>query len=642
MLYLDSPREEVWTKFLSGDRIEASESLIRTWSRSLTAGVDWQSPKNSRTAPVLDRGEARIRKEAGEPGWRFVKPMLEKLSSQLENNGFLGVWADAGGVILHQRGGGKFLTTAQRLELYEGANWSESARGTNAIGTALSEGCEVAVLGRAHLQKVNHDLVCYAAPVFSPFGELMGALDVTSHVDLAQNLAWAAVLTARFTIEQAMKHAAYKQTIYGGLDSIYQLMESCGSPTFLIERDGTIRNANTRAKARFGKQTPAIPLAANWAELVGGNAQDQIVECKNQQGKFETLNLIVEPVGCKERPFAALIRLERIETKRSSTVGLPVSSGLRESKALQKLHGDDPVVQDTLNRLAKLAPTNLPILLLAETGTGKEALARGLHQLSKRATGPFVAINCGALSESLLESELFGYGGGAFTGANPRGARGKIDMAHGGTLFLDEIADMPLCAQTRLLRVLEDGSYFRVGESQERFAKVRIVAATCRPIETMVKENRMRPDLYYRLKGAVLKLPPVRFRTDLRVLAEGLLGDLALKNQCPVPVMTRAFIQALAAYDWPGNIRELKNTLHVALVFSDGASLLQPEHLPEDIREHSGGAYGPNPSRLMEQAEFNALDAALRQTRNLSEAARKLGIARSTLYRMLRRHGLRD
>ena len=639
MLYLDSPREEVWSGFLSGDQIEASDDLVRTWSRSLTAGVDWQSPLNSRLAPVLDRGEARLRQEAGERGWHHARPLLEQLSSQLADNGFLGVWADPDGIILHRRGGGQFLSTAQRVELLEGANWNESVRGTNAIGTALSEGCEVAVLGRAHLQRANHGLVCYAAPVFSPYGELVGVLDVTSHLDTAQNLAWAAVLAARITIEQGMKYVAYSEAVHGGLESMGRMMEACTAPAFLIERDGTLRLANTRARTRFGKQKPATLNELNWLKLATTGIGDAAIELIDNRGDRELWRPIVEPVGAADQAMAALVRLEPAGKRVSVASAIKTQ---RKCKALEDLYCADKAVQDTLSRVAKLAPTDLPILLLAETGTGKERLAGALHQLSKRAEGPFVPINCGALSESLLESELFGYGPGAFTGAHPKGARGKIDMANGGTLFLDEVADMSLGAQTRLLRVLENGSYFRVGESIERHADVRVVAATCRPIEKMVSENRMRADLFYRLKGAILTLPPIRCRTDLRVLAEGLIRDLASSLHIPIPALTRGFIRELGAYPWPGNVRELKNTLHVTLVLSDGARLLQPEHLPDDIRQSAQSPDTRDHTRLMAQAESEALEAALSQTKNLSEAARMLGVARSTLYRMLKRHGLRD
>jgi len=639
MLYLDSPREDVWTKFLSGERIEASAELVRTWSRSLLAGVDWRSPKHSTLAPVLDRSEARHRQEAGERGWRHAKPMLEQLSSQLADNGFLGVWADPDGIILHRRGGGQFLSTAQRVELLEGANWSESVRGTNAIGTALREGCEVAVLGRAHLQKANHGLVCYAAPVYSPYGELVGVFDVTSHVATAQNLAWAAVVAARVTIEQGMKFAAYNEAIHGGLESMGRLIEACTTPAFLIERDGTLRLANTKACARFGKQQPPTPNDLNWLNLATSDKANSTIELTDNRGGRERLRPIVEPVGTPEKAMAALVRLEPVG-KRVSVVSAMKQH--RKCKALEDMYCADEAVLETLSRVTKLAPTELPILLLAETGTGKERIARALHQLSKRAEKPFVPINCGALSESLLESELFGYGPGAFTGAQPKGARGKIDLADGGTLFLDEVADMSLGAQTRLLRVLENGSYFRVGETIERHADVRVVAATCRPIEKMVHENLMRADLFYRLKGAILTLPPVRSRTDLRVLAEGLIRDLASTLHIPVPVMTRSFVKALHDYHWPGNVRELKNTLHVTLVLSDGARLLQPEHLPDDIRPANDGPSTQGKSSLKYRAEGEALEAALQKADNMSEAARILGVARSTLYRMLRRHGLRD
>ena len=310
---------------------------------------------------------------------------------------------------------------------------------------------------------------------------------------------------------------------------------------------------------------------------------------------------------------------------------------------------------------ARFARTLLPVLLLAETGTGKELLARAIHGASARRERPFVAINCGALSPHLLESELFGYAPGAFTGASRDGHDGKIGAARGGTLFLDEVAEMPGPLQALLLRVLEDGTYYRVGDNRPRQADVRLVCATCRDLPRLVAEGAFRRDLFYRIDGACLGLPPLRDRSDLPALIRHLLGALAAEQGRPAPELAPDVFAALVRAPWPGNVRQLKTALQHALILCDGETIRR-EHLPRDLASGDGAPVAaapppvarplpaapsspvpaaPPPRRTLAELERERLERAVALARgNLSRAAAELGIARSTLYRRLRRHGL--
>jgi transcriptional regulator with PAS, ATPase and Fis domain len=281
-------------------------------------------------------------------------------------------------------------------------------------------------------------------------------------------------------------------------------------------------------------------------------------------------------------------------------------------------------------------------------------MAHAIHAASTRAAGPFVAVNCGALPETLLESELFGYAPGAFTGARARGSEGRVGAASGGTLFLDEIAEMSPALQAALLRVLEDGSYSRVGDARELRSSFRLVCATCKDLRQLVAEGAFRSDLYYRIQGVELALPPLRERRDTRLLAEHILEGLAAETGAPLPALSGDAAREIASRSWPGNVRELKTALRYALVMSEGALTLEPEHLPpvnpfatigRGARATSTSASATSPAttgRRAAEAEGEALRAALAETRgNLTAAARVLGVARSTLYRMMLRHGLR-
>jgi transcriptional regulator of acetoin/glycerol metabolism len=292
----------------------------------------------------------------------------------------------------------------------------------------------------------------------------------------------------------------------------------------------------------------------------------------------------------------------------------------------ERVAGGDPGVARSLELAQRLAGRNIPILLIGETGSGKEVFARAVHLLSHRYVGRFVAVNCASVPESLIESELLGYRRGAFTGASREGYRGRIVQADDGVLFLDEIGDMPLSLQARLLRVLEAGEVTPLGSDEAIKVDIQIISATHRDLEQSVRDGLFREDLYYRLCGMRINLPPLRERSDRRTLLQSVLEE---ESQGQAAIDTVA-LEALDRYTWPGNLRELRNTVRVALAFvEDGVVRL--EHLPALIT-------GRMPARTLPVGERGALLAEIEQQRwNISAVARKLGISRSTLYRRMRR-----
>jgi transcriptional regulator with PAS, ATPase and Fis domain len=345
------------------------------------------------------------------------------------------------------------------------------------------------------------------------------------------------------------------------------------------------------------------------------------------------LEVEFESLGQPDDPFAAIVHLRDARAhRRASRVAkrIPATFGA--------IVGSDPAIVAARTQAARFADADLPVLLLGETGTGKELFARAIHAAGARASQPFVAVNAGALTGTLLESELFGYGPGAFTGAAPGGRMGRLEAADGGTLFLDEIGEMPQQVQAMLLRFLDDGRFYRVGESAERHADVRLVAATNRDLPALVADGRFRSDLFFRLRGVVVRLPALRDRVDRRELAEVLLERIAREQRLPrAPEFSPAALAWIDGHGWPGNVRELRTALEYALVFAAGASRLELWHLPLERSD-------PQPGRkdLLSSVERDTLLRALEHARgNLSAASRELGVARSTMYRMLARHGLR-
>ena len=291
---------------------------------------------------------------------------------------------------------------------------------------------------------------------------------------------------------------------------------------------------------------------------------------------------------------------------------------------------------------------DIPILILGETGSGKEALAKAIHCESKRQAQNFVAVNCASIPESLIESELFGYKSGAFTGARRDGMRGKLVQSSGGTLFLDEIGDMPLALQTRLLRVLEDGLVYPLGSETPVPVELHVIAATHRDMNSMVEEGSFRQDLYFRLNGISLQVPPLSERQDIQYIIGKLLEAEAEHANIVVDPEVYAM---LAAFDWPGNIRQLRNVIRVALALGDHRHVTV-EHLPLEVRSQQtrsgtrvsapdAGASMNGIDRALANTERQTLVAELERSRwNVSKAAKGLGISRATLYRKMKRHGL--
>ncbi|NMO21560.1 sigma-54-dependent Fis family transcriptional regulator [Pyxidicoccus fallax] len=706
----------LWEQFLVG-ALDGEAALrpdlhpiLTRWQRSRrlgapSTGLPHEGPSVTHRA-LLER-RARL-----EPVWHEVQGMMEVLASAPLPSGRVALLADRDGVILATRSsGGDFRSRADDVRLIEGACWDETSRGTNAIGTALAESSAVAVVGPAHYAQRHHGLVCYAAPVHDPFGELVGVLDVTGPAGGADPMVLVAVASMAYAAEARLREVAWARVASAARGGVEARLAREDAPVLLVEAPGRVRQANGAARALLGEEgAPGLAgvLGLSWRELKEAALRGETLEARAARGGTEW-RVHAEAVGegGGSAALAVLVRLEPLVARARSVTDAPahfVEPAMQSSSAAHPhpramepmmqgpvprssephlrateptahgtsavhtrsgphasdseptmqgpwaaLKGSDPHLRATLREAIRFAPTGLPVLLLSETGTGKELLSRALHAASNVATGPFIAVNCGALSPALLESELFGHAPGAFTGARAGGAEGKLAAADGGTLFLDELAEMPPALQVLLLRVLEDGSYSRVGESRVRHARFRLIGATCRDLDAAVRAGTFRSDLYYRLQGAILRLPPLRERSDLAELAQELLSELAETAGQPRPTLSSVALARLAAHRWPGNVRELKTVLRLALVRAAGAPVLDVDALPPDLGSGPVPAAPPPPPSMQEETAPRALreleahaiqEALARSGGNVAQAARRLGIARSTLYRMVERFGI--
>lgn len=511
--------------------------------------------------------------------------------------------------------------------MIEGANWSEAARGTNAIGTALATRRPTEVHGSAHFGRSYHDLVCYAAPVRGLDGTPVAVLDATSRVVRADPAVAHSVIQAAQALEDLIRLQAYASAGLSVTRVLGHTLDRMSDPALLIESPGTIVRANGAARALLGPSIagsdPSAAVGVAWPVLVRealAGASGKPIELPAGAGRRKW-RLVADPIAAPSGAIVAvLVTLEPLRALQ------PVPSSRPPSDPFGPIFAEDLAVQSAIDWSRQLASSELPVMLLAETGAGKELFAQPIHAASPRASGPWHAINCGALTPSLLESELFGYAPGAFTGAEPSGRNGLFHAAQGGTLFLDEVAEMSPAMQAALLRVLETNTYRRVGDVRLERTDVRILCATCRDLPALVASGAFRQDLYYRLKGATVRIPPLRERSDVVALAEELLGFGAR--------LTPAAREALGQHRWPGNVRELKSVLAVAQVTAGAGQPIDRPHLPLDLAP-------PTASSPLEDGERTLLLRVLAETQgNVSRAAERLGVARTTLRRMKRRHGL--
>ncbi|AOK08098.1 sigma-54 dependent transcriptional regulator, acetoin dehydrogenase operon transcriptional activator AcoR [Burkholderia latens] len=572
-----------------------------------------------------------------------ARPVMENLHAQIADTQSLVLLTDADGVILHSIGDADFIEKANRVALCTGVSWAEHARGTNAIGTALASGQAVAVHASEHFLRANHILTCSCAPIVDPFGRTLGTLDVSGD---PRGFSPHTLALVRMSAQLIENHLFANQCAEA-LRLRFHAHEDCVDSLFAglvaFGPDGGLIAANRSAQFQLGATFDALQHRSCDA-LFGMHFGELAQHAARAPGAPFRLTL---STGVR-----VLARCEFAEAHKTAVAVAPPAPAAVRTRApdpdaitFATLDTGDTRMAAVLERVAKIRGRDLPLLILGQTGTGKEWLARALHQASPRADGPFVAVNCAALPDSLIEAELFGYEDGAFTGARKRGSPGKIAQADGGTLFLDEIGDMPLAQQVRLMRVLQERAVMPLGSARAVPVDVRVVCATHRDLRAMIAEGTFREDLFYRINGLAVTLPALAARTDLPVLVERILARLARSE----PMPTRVAADVLAAFRrhrWPGNLRQMTNVLRTAGMLAEDETEITLAHLPDDFWLDCDDAPAPNAApagtreaTTLQSHQAAVIDAVLaRHGGNVSAAARELGLARNTVYRYLRRH----
>jgi len=630
-------------------------TVSKSWERSLHAGL---LPFG---APVLaEHLPAQRLRDAVEQRRDLLaraRPVMDYLYAQVRGSGSMVILADENGVLIEALGDSEFVERAARVALKPGASWHERNRGTNAIGTAIAEGRAVLVHGAEHFFESNRFLTCAAAPVTGPDGRLLGVIDISGHHRARHPHTTGLVSAASHMIENRIFELRHEDAVKLRMHPQAEGIGTLAEGLVALADDGRIIGANHAALALLGLRADDIGQA-----LVGHALSLDMADVQDiAHSRSDGLHPAVSRAG---RPLC--IRIEAGRPKpamRSPETPRPLP--LRD--ALAELDTGDEKMRLVVERARKVAGKPIPILLQGESGAGKERVAAAIHASGPRKDAPFIAVNCAALPEHLIESELFGYAPGAFTGARREGSPGRIREANGGTLFLDEIGDMPLALQCRLLRVLQEREVVPLGGGKPFKVDFALIAASHKPLKAEVEAGRFRADLYYRLNGLTLALPPLRARSDFAAIVARMLAAFEPDGRI---ALAPDVATALMAYRWPGNLRQLSNALLFACAVLDpGETTIGWCHLPddliEDLREQGSGDGASRALSLEETGDWSVVarlngvamtrpdaigaavslralsdtaieHAVLASDGNMSEAARRLGISRNTLYRRLK------
>lgn len=611
------------------------EPIGRSWARCADTGLSLEltpeiAPVSQQALQQLQEQNSRLLHQA--------RPEMESLQSQISGTESMIMLTDATGTILHALGDPQFISKAQRVALQPGVSWSEENTGTNAIGTALVERAPVLVNGAEHYFDQNAFLTCSAAPILDPQGKVVGVLDVSGDYRQSQAHTLALVRMSAQMIENRLLSAEFPNDILLRFHTRPEFIGTLWEGIAVFSPSSTMLAINKHGYAQLGLN-PEHVSGLEFATVFDGSLPALMDAAKRAFPHYVQL-MTHGGTRLHVRVDPGIRTLNNLSLRQPDE--RPAEAMLRPT-LLDDLDTGDAVVHKTISSIKKVLGKDIPILIEGETGTGKEWLVKAIHAATRRYK-PFVAVNCASIPEGLIESELFGYEEGAFTGARRKGVTGKLLQANGGTLFLDEIGDMPMHLQARLLRVLQEREIVPLGASKGVPVDFMLVSATNCNLRERIDSNQFRSDLYYRLNGLRVNLPPLRERTDIEVLVKRILGE---EFDFPVTVHADA-LAVLCTHPWHGNIRQMRNVLRATLAFIDDDHEIRVEHLPEDfLDDHRQGRRVRGTSetlpslRPLAAAEAELIRQSLVQNAgNVSAAARHMGIGRATLYRKMKQLGL--
>ncbi|MBU5300610.1 sigma 54-interacting transcriptional regulator [Clostridium sporogenes] len=578
----------------------------------------------------------------------IATPFMNKLYQFVKGSNFFVILTDGEGCILNVIGDESILKEAFNVKMIPGAYMDEKNMGTNAMSMALSEKSPIQISGEEHYVKAYHRWTCSAAPIKDINGKIIGTLDLTGYSENVHSHTLGMVVAATNAIEKMIELNNYNRALQVSKKSIENVFNSIQRAILRVDLSGAIKNINNNAIELLGfnendiKSMKMWDLIPDWSMVLDeiydkGSFVDEDVYVHCLKNKLQ-LNLSAYPIYDSSMRIIEVTCLLSDIQKTRKLAGRILSG--QAIYTFDKIIGESKKLLSIIDYSKKIADSRSTILITGDSGTGKEVFAQSIHNYSDRKDKPFIAVNCGAIPRNLIESELFGYEEGAFTGAKRGGYRGKFENSHGGTIFLDEIGEMPLDMQIKLLRVIEEGVINRIGSSKQIPVNSRIIAATNKDLREEVEKGNFRKDLFYRINVLPVYLPALKERReDIPLLIDYFMNKTSKhlnKRKVEIPP---TYMERLMNYHWPGNIRELENIVEL-IINAESVEIINNinHHSSKEVRDK---AKEETMVFNLEIVEKNHIKEVLNKfDGNVSSAAKALGIGRNTLYRKIEKYSL--
>lgn len=588
---------------------------------------------------ILDESELQKRFAKNRNLILTASPYMDQLIDFVKGSSFFALLTDGEGCILNAIGDEQILSEAFAIKMVPGAFMDEENIGTNAMSIVISHKKPIQISGTDHFIKAYHKWTCSAAPIFDSKNELIGVLNLTGYINNVHSHTLGMVVAASNAIEEMIKVKEYNKLQDANSKHINNIFESIPVAIISSDIDGKIKMLNKKALGMFGNQLNTRhmkDIIEDWEkvkkELYLGRNLSQQINLHTLRDKF-TCNFTANPIYNSDDNDIEIVyvfaEVNKLKNKKHNGEAYYTFSDII---------GEDEDFLKIIQYAKKISSSKSTILIMGESGTGKEVFAQSIHNYSSRVDGPFIALNCGAIPKQLIESELFGYEDGAFTGAKKGGNLGKFELANGGTILLDEIGEMPLDMQIKLLRVVQEGVITRIGSSKSINVDVRIIAATNKELKREVELGRFRKDLFYRLNVLPIYLPSLRERKgDIPILMDYYIDNICKRlNKKPVQI-PKDYLIKMINYSWPGNIRELENVAEL---------IINTESIPSayfgELGENDEAMVSFDKESLkLEYLEKQHIIKMLKRFKgNITYSAEALGIRRNTLYSKIKKYNI--
>ncbi|WP_019227725.1 sigma-54-dependent Fis family transcriptional regulator [Sedimentibacter sp. B4] len=596
---------------------------------------------------ILDEKELFEKMEENRELVLAAAPIMNKIYDFVKGSNFFSILTDKEGCILNVIGDEEILSEAFLFKMIPGAYMDEENIGTNAMGTCITENNPIQVSAEEHFISAYHRWTCSGCPIKDESGKIIGTLDLTGYSEQVHSHTLGMVVAGARAIENQLMNNKLRSKLLTEKKQQKLILDSILKGFITADMQGVILSANSFASELFGCSNEELlhmktsDLLKDWNSVYKSVIEDtspfkRDVDVISKRNILQ-LNLTVYPVKNQNNEATNVILVfDEVKKQRKSIDSI---MGRHAIYTFDKIVGKDANFLQVINFAKKISDSRSNILIMGESGTGKELFAQSIHNYSERSNGSFVALNCGAIPRNLIESELFGYEQGSFTGAKAGGNPGKFEIADGGTIFLDEIGEMPLDLQTRLLRVIEEGTVSRIGSSHERVVDVRVIAATNKNLKQEVENGTFRKDLFYRLNVLPLRLPSLCERKgDIKLLLDYFMDRISKKLNKKKVHIPLEYIEKLVEYNWPGNVRELENYVELAVnteMVPDIHMLNFEESSNKSIKIKSAANVSSVLS-LKEMEKEHIVNVLESTGHNITQAASVLGIGRNTLYRKLK------